>query len=278
MPVYDIIPMDGFIAVQATLTKITGYRNMEKLKVIELMCYHHAARWAKDFYYYEPSCGFYRLYYYYDGAAGFVKNSEKKIKFKNGHLYLLPAYDTYELSKEADENFGMRFMFVHIIFNRFLASDILELNIERGSAEYHILEAIMKRMEAGGDTAALTALLNCLLDTLNFDGLLYTTSETGLYNVIKYINENISEDLSNVKLAEIARLNPRYFIRLFKKQFGATPHRYIQNIRVKYAVNMLQNGMKIKEISEKLGFIEEKSFLRFFKQYKGVSPSEFLKK
>ena len=51
---------------------------MEKLKVIELMNYHHAATWANDFYYYEPSCSFYRLYYYYEGAAGFVKNSEKK--------------------------------------------------------------------------------------------------------------------------------------------------------------------------------------------------------
>ena len=251
---------------------------MEKLKVIELMCYHHAARWANDFYHYEPSCGFYRLYYYYDGAAGFVKNSEKKIKFKNGHLYLLPAYDSYELSKEMGENFGMRFMYVHITFNRFLASDILELNIERGSAEYHILEAIMKRMEDGAEGTSLIALLNCLLDTLNFDGLLFTASETSLYNVIKYVNENISGDLSNARLSEIAGFNPRYFIRLFSKRFDATPHRYIQNIRLKYAVNMLRNGNTITDISEKLGFMEEKSFLRFFKQYKGVTPSEFLKR
>ena len=251
---------------------------MEKLKVTELMCYHHAARWSKDFYYYEPSCGFYRLYYYYDGAAGFVKNSEKKIKFKNGHLYLLPAYDSYELSKEIDENFGMRFMYVHITFNRFLASDILELNIKRGSAEYHILEAIMKRMEEGAEGTSLIELLNCLLDTLNFDGLLFTASETSLYNVIKYINENISGDLSNAALSEIAGFNPRYFIRLFRKRFGTTPHRYIQNIRLKYAVNMLRNGEKIAEISQKLGFAEEKSFFRFFKQYKGVTPSEFIEK
>ena len=81
---------------------------MEELRVIELMSYHHAARWSKDFYYYEPSCSFYRLYYYYDGVAGYVKNFEKKIKFKKGHLYLLPAYDSYELSKEFDENFGAR--------------------------------------------------------------------------------------------------------------------------------------------------------------------------
>jgi hypothetical protein len=59
-------------------------QHMDKLKVIDLTAYHHAARWAKDSYYYESSCTFYRLYYYYDGAAGYVKNSEKKIKFKNG--------------------------------------------------------------------------------------------------------------------------------------------------------------------------------------------------
>ena len=39
-----------------------------------------------------------------------------------------------------------------------------------------------------------------------------------------------------------------------------------------------QNGEKIAEISQKLGFAEEKSFFRFFKQYKGVTPSEFIEK
>ena len=251
---------------------------MEKLKVLELTSYHHAAHWAKDFYYYEPSCEFYRLYYYYDGAAGFVKNSDKKIRFKNRHLYFLPAYDSYELSKEIDESFGMRFMYVHVTFNRFLASDILELNISENSAEYHILEAIMKRMESGAEVASLIELLNVLLDTLNLDNLLYSASEAGLFNVIKYINQNISGDLTNEKLSEIACFNPRYFIRVFKKQFGTTPHRYIQNIRLKYAVNMLANGDKVSDIARKLGFEEEKSFLRFFKQYKGISPSMFLKK
>ena len=251
---------------------------MEELRVIELMSYHHAARWSKDFYYYEPSCSFYRLYYYYDGVAGYVKNFEKKIKFKKGHLYLLPAYDSYELSKEFDENFGDSFMYVHITFNRFLATDILELEIKENSAEFHILAAIMKRMEVRADAGAIIDLLNTLLDALNVNEYLNASSETGLYHVLQYINENLSGDLSNKKLAEIACFQPRYFIRVFKKQFGTTPHKYIQNIRIKHAVNMLQNGKKIKEISQKLVFIEEKSFLRFFKQYKGVSPKMFLSK
>ncbi|MBR3863548.1 MAG: helix-turn-helix transcriptional regulator [Clostridia bacterium] len=251
---------------------------MEKLKVIELMNYHHAATWANDFYYYEPSCSFYRLYYYYEGASGFVKNSEKKVKFKNRHLYLLPAYDSHELSKEPHENFGMRFMYVHISVNRFLASDILELNIKQDSAEFFILEAIMKRMESKAETVAIIDLLNSLFDALNIDSMLYTGSGSSFYKVIKYINENLSGDLTNDKLAEIACFQPRYFIRVFKKQFGTTPHKYIQNVRIKHAVNMLQNGKKIAEISQRLGFSEEKSFLRFFKQYKGVSPKIFLDK
>ena len=251
---------------------------MEKLKVIELMNYHPAARWAKDFYYYEPSCSFYRLYYYYEGAAGFVKNSEKKIKFKNRRLYLLPAYDSYELSKEVEENFGMRFMYVHITFNRFLVSDILEIDVQPNSAVFFILSAIIKRMEEPADSIAIIDLLNSLFDALHIDSALYIDSDERLYKVIKYINENLSGDLSNDKLAEIACFQPRYFIRVFSKQFGTTPHKYIQNIRIKHAVNMLQNGKRIAEISRWLGFSEEKSFLRFFKQYKGVSPKEFLQK
>ena len=170
----------------------------------------------------------------------------------------------------------MRFMYVHISFNRFLASDILELNIQQDSAEFFILEAIMKRMETKAETVAIIELLNCLFDALNIDSTLYTGSGTSLYKVIKYINENLAGDLTNDKLAKIACFQPRYFIKVFRKQFGTTPHKYIQNIRIKHAVNMLQNGKKIAEISQSLGFSEEKSFLRFFKQYKGVSPKTFL--
>jgi two-component system response regulator YesN len=133
-------------------------------------------------------------------------------------------------------------------------------------------------MESGVEVASLVDLLNALFDTLNFGDLLYTASDANLYDVIKYINENLAGDMSNEKLSEIACFNPRYFIKVFKKQFGTTPHRYIQNIRLKYAVNMLQNGDKLSVVAKKLGFEEVKSFLRFFKQYKEMSPSTFLKK
>lgn len=69
----------------------------------------------------------------------------------------------------------------------------------------------------------------------------------------------------------------RYFIRLFKKYYELTPQAYISLYRVHMASNYLSEGMKVSEVAKKVGFLDSKSFSRFFKNQKGISPSEFKK-
>jgi transcriptional regulator GlxA family with amidase domain len=60
-------------------------------------------------------------------------------------------------------------------------------------------------------------------------------SEPEARRVMDYIHANIDRELSVVDLAQLAKISPRQFIRIFSNTFGTTPHRYILNERVAQA-------------------------------------------
>jgi AraC-like DNA-binding protein len=72
--------------------------------------------------------------------------------------------------------------------------------------------------------------------------------------------------------------SPEYLRKLFKKETGLSPLKYLTKIRLENAKRLLnlrpndQNRLKIKEISEMCGFPDPLYFSRIFKKYYGHSP------
>ncbi|MBK6977738.1 MAG: AraC family transcriptional regulator [Cytophagaceae bacterium] len=94
--------------------------------------------------------------------------------------------------------------------------------------------------------------------------------------VIKYIRENITEDLSIDILSEKAYMSESSFYRTFKHEIGATPNDFIIEERLKIAESMLRNPrVSIKEAYLASGFNSFSYFCRIFKKKKNLSPSEF---
>lgn len=94
--------------------------------------------------------------------------------------------------------------------------------------------------------------------------------------VTGYINSHFTEELSTYELASYAGLSRYYFIRLFKKRTGCTPHEYLINTRLNHAKYLLKNtGLTIKEICFASGFADESRFCTCFRNCIGVRPSEY---
>lgn len=94
--------------------------------------------------------------------------------------------------------------------------------------------------------------------------------------VTSYIEENLTEQLSLTKLAELARLSPYHFCRAFKQSFGTPPHRYHIRRRIERAkVLLIQRSGTITEIGLDLGFSETSSFSAAFRKATGMTPREF---
>lgn len=104
--------------------------------------------------------------------------------------------------------------------------------------------------------------------------------EEGHYNievfVNKYIEENISNDLSLTKIAEVVYLNPTYLSRVYKEITGRNITDYIDHVKIERAKNYLQEtDLYIQEIAKYLGFNSSSYFTAFFKKYVSVSPQEY---
>jgi AraC-like DNA-binding protein len=73
--------------------------------------------------------------------------------------------------------------------------------------------------------------------------------------------------------------NPDYIRKLFTKETGVSPLKYLTKIRLDNAKKLLDatdaNRLKIKEISEMCGFSDALYFSRVFKKHYGVSPRDY---
>jgi len=94
--------------------------------------------------------------------------------------------------------------------------------------------------------------------------------------VNKYIEENVGEDISLVRLGEVVHFNPSYLSRLYKQVTGKTLSEYITEVRVRKAMEMLkQKDLKIYEVANKVGFKKPSYFTRFFKKITNMTPQEY---
>ena len=76
--------------------------------------------------------------------------------------------------------------------------------------------------------------------------------------------------------ADSASLSVRHFSFMIRRHSGRTPMEWITLVTLTHAKRLLsQPGVQVKEVADLLGFPEQFTFRKYFKQHTGVSPSEF---
>jgi AraC family transcriptional regulator len=94
--------------------------------------------------------------------------------------------------------------------------------------------------------------------------------------VVRYIEENLAEQISLAKLAELARLSPFHFARAFKKTIGMPPRRYHMQCRIDRAKMLLaEPSPSVTEIADQVGFADTSSFSVAFRNRVGRSPRAY---
>ncbi|WP_026487436.1 response regulator transcription factor [Caldanaerobius polysaccharolyticus] len=98
--------------------------------------------------------------------------------------------------------------------------------------------------------------------------------------IIKYIHDNYTDvNLSLTTISKNFYFSPAYVCKTFKKQTGKTINKYITELRLYKAKELLKDqNIKIKDIAIKVGYSDENYFTKLFKKDTGLTPSEYRRK
>ena len=100
-----------------------------------------------------------------------------------------------------------------------------------------------------------------------------------LNRVLDYIRLNYPRKICNRELAELVYLSEGRFLHLFKESMDMSPIQYINEVRIKKAMNLLKKGEgTVMEIASSVGFTDYNHFSRQFRRYYKCTPSDILKK
>jgi AraC family L-rhamnose operon regulatory protein RhaS len=96
--------------------------------------------------------------------------------------------------------------------------------------------------------------------------------------IMVFMENNYSQDLSLEQLADKAVMSVSSFQRFFRENFGTSPMGYLRELRLKKAALSLEEGRSsLAQVAQDCGFYDASHFGRLFKQYWGVTPGEYLK-
>ncbi|HEY5205896.1 MAG TPA: GlxA family transcriptional regulator [Roseiarcus sp.] len=91
-----------------------------------------------------------------------------------------------------------------------------------------------------------------------------------------WLAEHLAEDLPLSRLAALAGMSERTFLRRYRKTTGLTPARAIERLRVEAARQLLADTrLPAKRIATRCGFGSEETMRRNFARLQGVSPQDY---
>src|SRR5471032_2661471 len=102
--------------------------------------------------------------------------------------------------------------------------------------------------------------------------------EARLSRVLDHIYDHLDEPLDIDRLAELARLSPYHWHRIYQAMYGETIAATVRRLRLHRAGGYLANGaMSIAEIAERSGYSSLQSFSRTFRAAFGMPPAQYRK-
>ena len=89
----------------------------------------------------------------------------------------------------------------------------------------------------------------------------------------------LTRDFSLSELAATCKMGESYFQKLFKEIHGISPKKYIIQLKINHACDLLRlERYTVTQIAELCNFSDVYFFSRQFKEYMGVAPTQFQKK
>ncbi|MBW5446149.1 response regulator [Cohnella sp. CFH 77786] len=104
----------------------------------------------------------------------------------------------------------------------------------------------------------------------------YSPEET-VKSVAEFIKSNYYREISLEDIARQFNINAPHLSKIFLKFAGESPSKYIMSLRMNEAKHLLslKKELTVKEVGEAVGYPDPFYFSRIFKQFTGMTPTEY---
>ncbi|MBN1554723.1 MAG: helix-turn-helix transcriptional regulator [Phycisphaerae bacterium] len=103
-----------------------------------------------------------------------------------------------------------------------------------------------------------------------------STLEDDMDDAAEFLRHHFARTVSMPELADTCGYSEGHFYRSFKKRFGASPRRFLEDIRMEQAVKLMHfSDARVEEIARQVGYDDPLYFSRAFRKRYLQSPSEY---
>ena len=93
---------------------------------------------------------------------------------------------------------------------------------------------------------------------------------------IDFLEAKYASDVTISKVAVALNIDRRYLSRIFSHKVGVSPQKYLVNIRMKKALNLIsEKGLNVAEAARSVGYSDQYNFSKIFKKTIGFAPSYY---
>lgn len=129
-------------------------------------------------------------------------------------------------------------------------------------------------MMRGNFTSAKTT-HNTMGQIISFSAHRHSCPVPCVRDALCYLDAHFSEAISVDTLAQALYISKYHLMREFKQATGQTIHAYLTKCRMQAAADLIQTGVSIQEIPDRVGYTDYSLFYKNFTRFAGVSPREY---
>lgn len=109
----------------------------------------------------------------------------------------------------------------------------------------------------------------------SFSGEAPADDRREIEDVCVWLQRHYAQRVTLDKLSEVAKLNKYSLVRLFTRQKGITPYRYLETIRIGEAKKLLEQGVEPAQVAQQTGFSDQSHFSSYFSRFIGLAPGQY---
>lgn len=235
-------------------------------------------------------CSTYWRLYIHDRPGAWVQTPQGRFDILPGYTHFIPAYLLFTCHNAGPVlNFFVHFDLVG--WSGAMMRRVFDCAFRLPTK--HPFDRVHPMMDRGRST--LTKLVReCRLKSLVLSELaeliavlpddkrdaldLAMAGRTRFSDVLQHIETHLASSMDNDSLAEVAHMSVSHFIRLFHRQMGQSPAKYVRERRVAHAAQqLLHSDESIDEIASRTGFANRFHLSRIFAEQMGTSPAIYRK-